>query len=438
VNRGGWLFLVILTVVLAACGGTPTPTLPPTPPEQARATVTLPTPYPLAPAPAGWPPATSFLTQDAWLALHVEDAQGHRWTVVAAEAEDKVVDEVNHREWVDKGLFLTRERHLWEALFRQAGLAELTRTSYLTECPTCPTFALAWRADAGTSRGIWLRTRPYDARGAIIPLMPVVQTLSLRVEALMRAFPEAGEITSAPPLPDRGRVPDTKTILQAVYGSALTWEGGTPRLGEDMEPWVLQVVPCACTAADAVEAVAIVGAHTPREALGTEEQKAAQARVALFQLQRTGSWKLMGMSDPLAMNVSAQMLGVQIVQAVDFDHDGRAAILVNSASLAPRYLDGVYHLYGWKDAAWQRLWTTTSYYDNTTLPEQPDYATQVGWPEWKDHNGDGAEDIVFHVIRRTYAREAPGFADTAHVEGETYSTVLFEWSGSGFLLTDGN
>ncbi len=428
-----WTGILLLALLLAACGGKATPSLPPTPPHSEPTRVPLPTPYPLVPAPPGLPPATSFLPRGAWMSLHVETEAG-RWTVIAYGDHDEIVDETHNRRWVDRGAFLSRERHLWEALFRQAGFPEITKTAYLTECPTCPSYALAWRLGESNTRGIWVRARPYDARGPVFGLLPVLHALRLRVEDFTHAYPP-GEVESAPPLPPSPTELDTRDILTRVYGSALHWVEGKPRIGEDITPWVLQAISAPVSAHDAREIVALVGAHSSREDIITsEDQKYVQAKLVLLQYQRMGTWLKVAESQPLALNVRPDTLGVVFTRLVDFDHDGDREILLVTASLAPRYLDGVYQLYGWKEGTLRLLWTTTSYYDNTTLPEQPDYATQFSRPEWADKNGDGAEDIVLHVTRWVYPREDPGFADTARVVKRNRSTVTFIWSGRGFLM----
>jgi len=109
-------------------------------------------------------------------------------------------------------------------------------------------------------------------------------------------------------------------------------------------------------------------------------------------------------------------------------------VLVSVASLMPGYLDGVYHLYRWDGQNMRRVWMTTSVYDNTTLSEQPDFATQVAWPQWTDQDGDGAEEIVLKVVRRAYERTSMGLADTSRIKNETTSDVIFDWRDKGFML----
>ncbi len=370
------------------------------------------------------------------MSLHCETTQ-ERWTVIAYGDRDEIVDEIHHRRWVDRGAFLSRERHLWEGLFRQARFLQLTTTSYLTECPTCPTYALAWQTGEGDKRGVWLRARPYDARGTVFGLLPIVHVLRLRVETFMQTYPP-GDITSAPPLPASPEQPDKETILSEVYGDALHRVGDQFRIGEDITPWVLDVIPVSASAPGAWEVIALVGATSSREdIITTEDQKFVQAKLVFLQYQRMGTWLKLGESQPLALNVKPEEFGVAVTRLLDFNHDGRQEVLLVTASLAPRYLDGVYQLYGWQEGAFRLLWTTTSYYDNTTLPEQPDYATQLSLPEWEDKNGDAMDDIVLHVVRRMYPREAPGFADTSHILDDNRSTVIFIWSGRGFLMEGG-
>jgi len=399
--------------------------------------VNLPTPYPAQTPLAGLPPAESFLPPGAWLAFHLEDSKGARWTVVAYGDRDEIVDEANNRKWVDRGAFLSRERNLWQGVLHQIGEQAFAPAAYLTACKTCPRMALAVRL--GTSaQGVWVQSRPYDARGPLILLIPILQALRLRVERFMALYP-SGDVISQRPLPTAPSSPSESEILRVIYGNDLQEHDGNLALGEGIEPWVAQVVPGAFTAHDARELAVLVGASGNEKTVQNiplEKQKQLQPHLVILQKQRSGSWKVIARSEPLGMNVPREKFSMVIQSLSDFDHDGRQEILLTSASVLPRYLDGTHILYRWdqKQGNIRLVWTTTSYYDNTSLPQQPDYATQVAWPRWQDKNGDGVDELVLTTVRRTYRRQDPGFADTAHILRETQSEISFSWGGQGFLL----
>ena len=438
--RAAIVGVLFVLLTLAACGGknTPSPTPVPTATSAAAGQNELPTPYPAQTPPAGLPPAESFLPSGAWLALHVEVADGTRWTVVAYGDRDEVVDERNNRKWVDQGAFLSRERALWEGIFHQVGADAFASPTYFTACQACARMAVAVRLNGADAKGLWVQSRPYDARGPVILLLPVLQTLRLRVESFMSLYPE-GEVTTAPPLPAPPAEPGQEDILRAVYGEQVQKGEDGLTLGEGITPWVAQVVPGAFTAHDAVELAALVGAsgaESLTENATAEQEKLLQPRLVILQKQRSGSWKVIARSEPLGMNVPRDQFSLVIQRLSDFDRDGQQEILLTSASVLPRYLDGTHILYRWdqKEGNLRLVWTTTSYYDNTSLPQQPDYATQVTWPRWKDLDGDGVDEIALYTTRRTYGRQAPGFADTSQIIATTGDEVHFRWNGKGFLL----
>ncbi len=425
------LVVLLATLVVAACSrATPTPTPVPLPPQRTP----VPTPYPVETPPAGLPPAANLLPEGAWLYLHLEAPDGRRWTAVGYEDRDEVYDERNNQTWVDRGRFLSRYQDLWYALLNQARFYELTDPAYLTACEACPQIALAVRSpESGLPRGVWVRLRPYDAPGQLLPLLPMLHALSLSVETLMQRYP-AGTITSTasvPPLPS-----DAPDVLRVLYGEELQKAPGGFRVGKSVTPWVGKVVPGSFTTPGAEELVALVGGTSP-DGLGIPEDKPyLETRLVILQKQDGGTWQVVGRSDPIAYNTRPKVLPLTVDHLPDFDGDGRQEVMMVSASLLPGYLDGVYRLYRWDGDKLRTVWTTTSFYDNTTLPDQPDFATQIAWPEWQDTDGDGIKDIVLNVVRRTYARTAAGFADTAEVERETTSQVLFRWTGKGFMLVN--
>ncbi len=421
-----WTVLVTLVSVAACSRGTATPTPIPTP-----AVTRPPTPLPYETPPPGLPPAVSLLPEGAWLSIHVEASDGTRWTAVAYGERDEIYDEANNRRWVDKGAFLSRQRHLWEALLRQARFARLSRDTYLTACDTCPQIALAVHLEGEEqSKGIWVRLRPYDAVGELLPSLPVIHALRLSVESVMNMY-SPGEIVTAPLPPQSGEVPDAP--LRIIYGDNLQTTEEGPLVGKTVRPWAMDPIPGSFTAPDATEAVAIVGGASPTEDVSPEDEPYLRARLVVFR-KEAGTWKVVSKEEGLASNIPAEMLPAAIVGITDFDHDGVQEVLVSVASLMPGYLDGVYHLYRWDGQNMRRVWMTTSVYDNTTLSEQPDFATQVAWPQWIDQDGDGTEEIVLEVVRRAYERTSMGLADTSRIKNETTSDVVFDWRGKGFML----
>ncbi len=421
------LLIIGVLLFLSGCGrGTATPTPIPTP-----VGTRFPTPLPFQTPPPGLPPAVSLLPRDAWLALHVETPDGKRWTLVAYGDRDEVLDEAGNRRWVDRGGFVSRQAHMWQALLRQAGFADLSKDAYWTACDLCPALALAVRSEDGTSsRGVWLHLRPYDAVAEVLPLLPVVNALRLMGESVMMIY-APGELTTISPLPAEGDIPDDP--LRVLYGEALRMTADGPRVGKVIRPWVLQMVPGAFTKPDAPQAVALVGGAAPDENVSDEDMAYLPARLVVFERGEKG-WRVVTEASGIASNMPADRLPANILQISDFDRDGVQEILISVASLIPGYLDGVYHLYRWDGETLRRVWMTTSLYDNTTLADQPDFATQVAWPHWVDTDGDGVDEIVLKVVRRAYERSEVGVADTARVHSLTADDVIFNWGGKGFLL----
>ncbi len=421
------IFLALATL-LAACGRkTPTPT----PPARPTPAVTRPpTPLPYQTPPAGLPPATSLLPDGAWLTLHVESPQGARWTMVAYGDRDEIFDEVQNQRWVDKGVFISRQRALWEALLRQARFEALSRDTYLTACDTCPMIALAVRGEAGAPKGVWLRLRPYDATAEVLPLLPIIHTLRLSVESLMTMY-EPEDIVSARSVPALGPVPEDP--LGTFYGDKLQMTEGKVRVGQSVRPWARPLATGAFTRPDAIETVMLIGGDAEEEQTPLEDEVYLRARLVVFR-QEGNRWKVVAETRGLASNIPERMLPVAVYDVTDFDHDGVQEILVSFASLIPGYLDGVYHLYRWDGSTLRRVWITTSIYDNTTVGNQPDFATQVAWPLWKDTDGDGIDDLLLKVFRRAYERSSVGVANTSRVREETTSDVLYRWGGKGFML----
>ncbi len=363
--------------------------------------------------------------------LRVEKSTGERWTAVAYSDRDEIYDETNNRTWTDVAGFLTRQRPVWEALFRQAGFEQVQRDTYLTACEACPQVALAvrWQRD-DQPIGVWLRLRPYDATSDILPLLPVVNALHLSVETVMRLYPPS-RISTFGLLPPAGDVPDNP--LQVLYGDELRTTDEAARVGTSVEPWVAQIVPGTFTAPGAREAVALVGGTAVDANAPTTDDVYLRARLVVFR-KEDGTWRVVAEAEGLAADARPETLPAAILQLTDFDRDGVQEILVVTASLMPGYLDGVYHLYRWDGQTLRRVWVTTALYDNTSLADQPDFATQIAWPQWMDVDDDGVEEIVLNVWRRTYARMATGVADTARIATETQSDVRFDWNGRGFLL----
>ncbi len=422
--------VLILALVLGGCkrakGPTPVPTM-----AAGQATPAMPTRAPAVTPPAGLPPATGLLPDDAWLAVHVEAADGTRWTAVAYGDRDEIYDERNNRRWVDTGAFLSRHRHVWEALLRQAFFPDVDRDAYFTDCPACPRVALAVRFQQdNTVKGLWTQVRPYDAPLPIFRLLPVENALRLTVESIMAQYPASTIQTGTPPRP-AASPPD---ILRLLYGDALKMGKEGVILGDDVHPWVLNVVEGSFIEPGAQEIAALVGGAVAEDEYTDADRPYVMARLIVLRQKKDGSWTIVGKSDPLASNIDADQFPAVIDQVVDFDHDGRQEILFAVASLLPGYLDGIYHLYRWNGERLQRVWMTTFVYDNISLSDQPDYATQVAWPTWADRDGDGVDEIVLTVHRRTYARVPPGIPDTSQVQNETTSETLFRWDGRGFQL----
>lgn len=421
------LFILGVLLFLAGCGReTTTPTPIPTP-----AGTRFPTPLPFQTPPPGLPPAVSLLPRDAWLALRVETPDGKRWTLIAYGDRDEILDEAGNRRWVDRGSFVSRQAHMWRALLRQAGFAHLSKDAYWTTCDLCPALALAVRAEDGTSfRGVWLHLRPYDAVAEVLPLLPVANALRLMAESVMMTH-APGEVMTMPSLPTEGDIPDDP--LRVFYGEALHMTTNGPRVGKTVHPWVMQVVPGAFTKPDAVQAVALVGGTAPDENVSDEDMPYLPARLVVFEHGKEG-WHVVTEAPGIASNMPVDRLPAGILQVSDFDRNGVQEILLSVASLIPGYLDGVYHLYRWDGETLRRVWMTTSLYDNTTLADQPDFATQVTWPHWEDTDGDGVDEIVLKVVRRAYERSEVGIADTARVHSLTTDDVIFDWDGKGFRL----
>ena len=431
--RGYYPLLVLLAVLAmwgAGCKGKATPTPIPTA-VVARPTQPMPTRAPAVTPPPGLPPAAGLLPDGAWLAVHVESEDGPRWTAVAYGDRDEIYDEREHRKWVDTGRFLSRHRHVWEALLRQAAFPDIRRDAYFTACDACPSVALAVRLQPENDViGVWTKVRPYDAPLPIFRLIPVENALRLTVESVMAHYPASTIQTGTPP--SRAEAPPD--VLALLYGDALHSGEQGPVLGDNVHPWVLDVIAGAFTEPGAEEIAALVGGSVAEEEYTEEDQPYILARIYIFRRQTDGSWSLVTRSDPLASNIEAAQFPAVLDQVVDFDHDGRQEILFSVASLLPGYLDGIYHLYRWDGSSLRRVWMTTFLYDNVPLSDQPDYATQVTWPTWVDKDGDGVAEIVLRVHRRTYTRVPPGIPDTSHIENETTSETLFRWDGKGFQL----
>ena len=425
-----WAAIILFVLLISVgCKGHSTPTSVPTV-STARSTPAMPTRAPAVTPPAGLPPATSLLPQTAWLTVHVEAADGARWTAVAYGDRDEIYDESTHRHWVDTGAFLSRHRHVWEALLRQAAFLDMNRDAYLTDCPDCPRVALAVRFEQeNVTKGLWTQVRPYDAPLPIFRLLPVENALRLTVESIME-YPASTLQSGIPPQP-ASAPPD---ILHLLYGDALQQGKEGLVLGDNVHPWVLDVVEGSFTEPAAREIVALVGGTVPEEEYTDADRPYVMARLLVLRQKEDDTWTIVGQSDPLASNVTADEFPAVIDQVIDFDHDGRQEILFSVASLLPGYLDGIYHLYRWNGEKLQRVWMTTFMYDNVSLSDQPDYATQIAWPAWTDQDGDGVDEIVLTVHRRTYARVPPGIPDTSQIKSQTTSETLFRWDGRGFQL----
>ncbi len=434
-NQGKWsagvvgsLALLVLTVILVGCGTRATPTPTPAPISKPR----IPTPYAPETPPAGWPPAESLLPEEAWLALRVETPTGERWTLLAGEGEDRLIDERSNRVWVDRGRLWGRYRHLWYALLNQTRFWDVTAPAYLTACQECPTFGFVVRSPStGQPRGVWLRLRPFDAPPEILPLLPLVHTLWLYGDVVRTTFPD-GEITIRPPAPEPTSV-EAETILRAVYGDALTVNDQEFRVGPNVIPWVGPVISGAFTGSDREERLALVGGVMEEGTINEANRPYLEIRLVILRREGT-TWQYIGAAPPLAINVAQEDLGVVLDSVVDFDGDGRQEVMVLAGSLLPGYLDGVYRLYRWDGEAFQQVWTATGLYDNTAIPRQPDYATQVAWPLWQDQEGDGVRELVLRVIRRTYVRSDQTIAEIGQIARQTESEVIYRWRGRGFML----
>ena len=421
------LFFLAL-FVLGACGGRATPTPTPAVPTKPR----IPTPYALQTPPSGWPPVESLLPENAWLALRVETPAGDRWTLLSEQKRDVLIDERSNQLWVDQAQLWGRYRPFWYALLNQARFWDLTTPTYLTACEDCPTFGFVVRSPStGRPRGVWLRLRPFDAPPDVLPLLPLVHTLWLYGDVLRATYPP-GEFTSRTNPPETLTV-DEGNVLRAVYGEALQETPQGYRVGAKVTPWVGPVIQGSFARPGARERVALIGGVAPGSVIDTENRPYLEVKLVLLR-QEGESWRLVGASSPIAINVDRKNLGVGIDSVVDFDRDGRQEIVVMAGSLLPGYLDGVYRLYRWDGEALQQVWTATGLYDNTSIPRQPDYATQVAWPLWQDQEGDGVDELVLRVVRRTYVRSDQTIAEIGQIARQTQSDVVYRWRGRGFML----